>query len=214
MAVAADTSFISRRTLVFIAILALHGAFLYALNSGLSKSVVDVVFGPIETRVIEEQKQEEKAPPPPPPKMETPPPFVPPPEVAIELPVESNTTAITQVTTQRPTAPPPPPAPVERKEVRVAPKVDTRRIPSSEDYYPAAAKRAGEQGTATVAFFVNEEGKITEVKIQESSGSERLDEGALKYVKSWPRSAISPGTVDGKPAGMWHAIRVTFKLKD
>jgi protein TonB len=98
--------------------------------------------------------------------------------------------------------------------VKAAPKLDTRRIPSSEDFYPPAAKRAGEQGTATVAFYVTEEGKITEVKIQESSGSERLDEGALKYVKAWPRSAISPGTIDGKPAAMWHAVRVTFKLKD
>ena len=213
MAVAADTSFISRRSLVLVLIVLLHVGFFWALNSGLSKSVVDVVFGPIETRVIEEQKQEEKAPPPPPTKMETPPPFVPPPEVAIELPAETNTTAITQVTTQRPVAPPPPP-PAEHKEVKVAPKIDTRRIPSSEEYYPPAAKRAGEQGTATVAFYVAEDGKITEVKIQESSGSERLDEGALKYVKQWPRSAVSAGTIDGKPTGMWHAIRVTFKLKD
>jgi protein TonB len=213
MAVAADSSFISRRSLVLILIVALHVGFFWALNSGLSKSVVDVVFGPIETRVIEEQKQEEKAPPPPPPKMETPPPYVPPPEVAIDLPVESNTTAITQVTTQRPVAPPPPPAPVEHKEVKVQPRVDQRRLPPTEDYYPPQSQRSGEEGVVTVAFYVNEEGKITDVKIQQSSGIQRLDEAAIKYVKAWPKSAVSAGTVDGKPAAMWLAMNVRFKLK-
>jgi protein TonB len=212
MAVAADSSLISRRSLVFIGIIALHVAFIWALNSGLSKSMVDVVFGPIETRVIEEQKQEEKAPPPPPPKMETPPPYVPPPEVAIELPVETNSTAIVNMTTQRPVAPPPP-APVEHKEVRVVPKVDQRRLPPQDDYYPPQSQRSGEEGVVAVAFYVTEDGKITEVKVQQSSGIQRLDDAAVKYVKAWPKSAVSVGTIDGKPTAMWNAINVRFRLK-
>ena len=60
------------------------------LNSGLSQHLVDVVLGPIETRMIEEAPDTDEPPPPPPPKIETPPPFVPPPEVSIELPAETD----------------------------------------------------------------------------------------------------------------------------
>ena len=86
---ATDSSFLTRRGFVFVLIIALHGGMYYVLNSGLSQHLVDVVLGPIETRMIEEAPNTDEPPPPPPPKIETPPPFVPPPEVAIELPAET-----------------------------------------------------------------------------------------------------------------------------
>ena len=105
----------------------------YVLNSGLSQHLVDVVLGPIETRMIEEAPKTDEPPPPPPPKIETPPPFVPPPEVSIELPVETTqSTAIQTVTNVRPTAPPPPVAQPDRAahraEVRFAPAAVAARI--------------------------------------------------------------------------------------
>ena len=93
---AQDSGFLSRRGFVFILIVALHLGMYYVLNSGLSKHLVDVVLGPIETRMIEEAPKTDEPPPPPPPKIETPPPFVPPPEVSIELPVESTRPPITR----------------------------------------------------------------------------------------------------------------------
>ena len=104
---APDSSFLTRRGFVFLLIVGLHLGMYYVLNSGLSKHLVDVVLGPIETRMIEEAPKTDEPPPPPPPKIETPPPFVPPPEVSIDLPVEAtNSTAIQTVTNVRPTAPP------------------------------------------------------------------------------------------------------------
>src|SRR5262245_41230661 len=150
---AQDSSFLTRRGLVFLAIVLLHVGMFWALNSGLSHQLIDVVLGPIETRMIEEAPKTDEPPPPPPPKIETPPPFVPPPEVAIDIPADAPaTTAITQTTAQRPVAAPPPvaaPAPPPR----TAPRSDPRR-PLSQPEYPPSSRRAGEAGTVILEVYV------------------------------------------------------------
>jgi periplasmic protein TonB len=206
-----DSTFLTRRGLVFVAIVGLHLGMYYVLNSGLSQHLVDVVLGPIETRMIEEAPDTDEPPPPPPPKIETPPPFVPPPEVSIELPVETNaSTAIQTVTNVRPTAPPPPvaqPAPI----ARTAPKSDTRR-PLSQPEYPPSSRRAGEHGTVILEVYVLETGRVGEARVKQSSGFPRLDEAAVREVKrAW---RLVPGTENGKPVPMWGQFAVTFKLTD
>ena len=96
-----DSSFLTRRGFVFVLIVVLHLGMYYVLNSGLSQHLVDVVLGPIETRMIEEAPKTDEPPPPPPPKIETPPPFVPPPEVSIEIPVEATTSTAIQTVDER-----------------------------------------------------------------------------------------------------------------
>ena len=207
---ASDSSFLTRRGFVFVLIVALHAGMYYVLNSGLSQHLVDVVLGPIETRMIEEAPDTDEPPPPPPPKIETPPPFVPPPEVSIELPVESTTsTAIQTVTNVRPTAPPPP---VPQAQVpRTAPKSDPRR-PLSQPEYPPSSRRAGEAGTVILEVYVLETGRVGEARVKQSSGFPRLDEAAVREVKrSW---RLVPGTENGKPVPMWGQFAVTFKLTD
>ncbi|HEX7115310.1 MAG TPA: energy transducer TonB [Steroidobacter sp.] len=206
-----DSSFLTRRGLVFVIIVILHIGMFWLLNSGLSQQLVEVVLGPIETRMIEEAPDTEEPPPPPPPKIETPPPFVPPPEVAIDLPVDqSQSTAIQTVTTQRPVAPPPPvakPAPV----ARTAPRSDPRR-PLTQPDYPPSSRRAGEEGTVILDVYVLENGRVGEVRVKKSSGHPRLDEAAVREVKrSW---RLVPGTENGKPVPMWGQFAVTFKLTD
>jgi protein TonB len=207
---AQDSTFLTRRGFVFILIVALHIGMYYILNSGLSKHLVDVVLGPIETRMIEEAPKTDEPPPPPPPKIETPPPFVPPPEVAIEIPQEAATSAIQQTTSVKPTAPPPPvaqPAPVPR----TAPKSDPRR-PLSQPEYPPSSRRAGEAGTVILEVYVLENGRVGEARVKQSSGFPRLDEAAVREVKrSW---RLVPGTENGKPVPMWGQFAVTFKLTD
>jgi protein TonB len=201
---------LTRRGFVFLLIVALHLGMYYVLNSGLSKHLVDVVLGPIETRMIEEAPKTDEPPPPPPPKIETPPPFVPPPEVSIDIPVESNaSTAIQTVTNVRPTVPPPP---VPQAQVpRTAPKSDSRR-PLSQPEYPPSSRRAGEAGTVILEVYVLETGRVGEARVKQSSGFPRLDEAAVREVKrSW---RLVPGTENGKPVPMWGQFAVTFKLTD
>ena len=208
---ATDSSFFTRRGLVFAVIIALHVGMFYLLNSGLSHQIIDVVLGPIETRMIEEAPDQDEPPPPPPPKIETPPPFVPPPEIDISIaPDAPPTQAIQQTTTVRPTAPPPPvaaPAPVSRS----APKSDSRR-PLTQPEYPPSSRRAGEAGTVILEVYVLENGRVGEAKVKQSSGFPRLDEAAVREVKrSW---RLVPGTENGKPVPMWGQFAVTFKLTD
>jgi periplasmic protein TonB len=207
-----DGSLFTRRTVVFIVIVAFHGFLIWGLNSGMSKQLVNVVFGPIETRMIEEAPDVDEPPPPPPPKIETPPPFVPPPEVSIELPAENTSnTAITQTTTTRPAATPAPVVAAPPPIPRTAPKSDPKR-PLTQPEYPPSSRRAGEAGTVILEVYVMENGRVGDVRVKQSSGHPRLDEAAMREVKrSW---RLIPGTENGKPVAMWGQFAVTFKLTD
>lgn len=211
MAAAISTPMMSRRALVFVGIVLLHVGFIYALNAGLMHQAVEMVYGPIETKMIEDVQDQDEEPPPPPPKIETaPPPFVPPPDIAIDLPIETSTTttAIT-ATTQKPVVRPPPPPP-PAAVVRVQPSADPRRpMPISDDDYPPQSARLGEEGVTTVRLWVLENGSIGDVQIGKSSGYERLDSVALRKLKRW---RVKPGTEDGKPVAMWMEVRVVWKI--
>ncbi len=100
----------SKRTLAFILVVIIHVFFFWVLASGLGAKMVQTVMGPVETKMIEELPDDDKEPPPPPPDIEQPPPYVPPPEVSVDLAIDTGpTTAISNVTTERPVAAPPPP---------------------------------------------------------------------------------------------------------
>ena len=205
----ADSSSNSRRTLIFIVVLVVHAIFIYGLNAGLTDIIKEKILGNLQTVEIAQPKEEEDKPPPPPPKLETPPPFVPPPELAIETAPVENTTAIQQVTTTKPVEAPPPV--VQRTVVETMPKQDPRHpLRPSEDFYPSASKRAGEEGSVDVVVHVTADGRVDDVKVLKSSGFPRLDEGALTYAKTW---RLLPGTHDGKPVAMNWQARIVFKLK-
>ena len=207
-----DSSFLTRRGFVFVLIIALHAGMYYVLNSGLSQHLVDVVLGPIETRMIEEAPDTDEPPPPPPPKIETPPPFVPPPEIDIAIaPDAPPTNAIQQTTNERPPAPPPIATPAPAPVPRTAPRSDSRR-PLTQPEYPPSSRRAGEAGTVILEVLVLENGRVGDAKVKQSSGFPRLDEAAVREVKrSW---RLVPGTENGKPVQMWGQFAVTFKLTD
>jgi protein TonB len=204
----------NKRLAAFALVVLIHVLFVYVLASGLGKKVVEVVLGPVETRLIEELPDEEE-PPPPPPEIETPPPYVPPPEISIEIPVDTGpTTAISNVTSERPVAAPPPaaPKPVEKQVVKTPPSTVGRGARISQPEYPPASRRAGEAGTVTLKVFVLDSGRVGEVQVAKSSGFPKLDEAAVKEVqRNW---RLVPGKEDGKPVSMWHTFQVTFKLTD
>jgi len=187
-------------------VILLHILVIYIVASGLGKTAVQAIVGPIETKVIEEAKKQTDEPPPPPPKIETPPPFVPPPDIELAAePVDTTSTAIKTVSNVK--APPPPPKPV----AEVAPRNDPRRPATiSESAYPPQSKRLNEEGEAIVNLLILEDGSVGEVKLEKSTGFPRLDEATVAQVKKW---RFLPGTKDGKPAAMWIARKVTWKLK-
>jgi protein TonB len=205
MAPAPDTSSSTRRTLAFIAVVLVHAIIFYGFNKGISNILVEKIFGPMETKIIEEVKKEEDRPPPPPPKLEAPPPFVPPPDISIEVAPVETTTAIQVTTTQRPVAAPP--APAERKAVTIPPKAPKTGL--SQPEYPPAERRAEHTGTVILSIYVAENGHVSDAKIQTSSGYPKLDEAALNEAKRW---RLTPGSEDGKPVGMRVTVPIVFKL--
>ena len=185
-------------------VVVIHILIFLGMKAGLANFLVNIMNGPMEAKIVEEFKPEKEAPPPPPPKFQAlPPPTV----IAVDISIAeppSDTTISAKNTNQAA-------APVARKDIIVGPKSNPRR-PVTQPEYPPTSKRLGEAGTVVMLLTVNEEGKVTEAKVDKSSGFERLDEAALKEALS--RWRLLPGTVNGKPAAMQYKFAVTFKLTD
>ena len=58
---------------------------------------------------------------------------------------------------------------------------------------------------------VDVDGKVTEIRLKQSSGSALLDRTAVDTVKKW---RFKPATVDGRPVAEWyHDWRWVFRLE-
>ena len=187
---------------------ALHILIIYALLTGLSHHVAAVIYGPLQTKLIEELKPPPPdAPPPPPPKFAPPRrAFIPPPDVNIAHPV--SPTAITAVSH---VAPPPEPKPVPApppQVVRRAPVIDAAHSCTKPEY-PAASRRLEETGTVLLKFLIDVNGRALESKVESSSGFDRLDEAARSALGN---CRFKPGTVDGRPEQSWAHLKYTWKL--
>jgi protein TonB len=209
-AYAPDSQFFSRRLLVLGIIVAFHVLLIWALANGLAHHLVELIAPPLQTQIIDEVKKQDTPPPPPPPTLERPPVEIPPTDIAIDVPVETNTTALSNVSDKpqpvaRPAPPPPPQIP------GTTPKAG-RGFPSSEDYYPTASKRLGEEGSPVVRICVDPKGKVVgEPTIVTPSQFPRLDEGALKLAKA-ASGHFTPGTQNGQPVEMCFPLKITFKI--
>lgn len=203
-----DTSFFSQRALFLIAIIVIHIGLIYLFESGLATRIIHSVEPPLEATIAQDVKTRDTPPPPPPPKMERPPVEIPPPDVTINIPVESNSTAITNTTTKPVAAPPPaPPRPV----VRTSAQLDIKHSPPTADYYPPTSVRMNETGTAVIRLCAAANGSVDGVPtVTKSSGSSRLDEAAVRWGQ---HVRMKPATVDGKPAGGCVPLAVKFVLQ-
>ena len=91
-------------------------------------------------------------------------------------------------------------------------KVDFQRSPSLDPYYPLSARRAEQQGVATLRSCVDAAGRLSgEPAVIESSGHRSLDDGAV----SWARAArYSPAVESGRRVDSCATFRVRFVLQD
>jgi periplasmic protein TonB len=199
--------FMTRRGAVLVAIIGLHVFIGWALATGLARRAIEVIAPPIQTQIVEEVKKEEAPPPPPPPQFERPPVELPPPDVTINVPVESETTAI-RVTNTPVVKAPPPAAPTRRTALGLG-----KGFPNSDDYYPDASRRLEEQGTVVVRVCVGPDGKLTqEPSVAKSSGSNRLDGGAMRLAKAGSGKFV-PATEDGKGVATCSNLPIKFVLR-
>lgn len=87
------------------------------------------------------------------------------------------------------------------------PKVDTTQ--PTPVVYPAAAQRAGEEGTVVVRVYVNEWGRPQDANIAKSSGYMDLDTAAIETALNWH---FVPAIRGGSTASDWAAVQVVYKL--
>jgi protein TonB len=196
-----------RRWLGILAVVGMHILLGYALIFGLARKSIEVAQAPIEAKIIEEvikvpTLEVPPAPPEVPQKIE--PVLVPPPvlgpvvapaEIAITVP-QNN--------------PPPPVAEVAKPAATVSPTMDAAwscRKPE----YPSASRRMQEEGLVVLNFMVDVDGRVTDSKIESSSGYPRLDEAARRALSL---CKFKPGMSDGKPVAAWARLRYMWRLEE
>ena len=144
----------------------------------------------------------------------------PPPPVTIEAPPVEVINPVVELTYTPPTVislPPPQPVPAVPRVVPppTPPVVFTpaRAIAASHTIpeYPFVSRRLREQGTLRLKLTVDEKGLVTQAVVVNSSGFERLDEAAVKWVKAqWRYTPAMQGT---KPVPSTADAIVEFKLQ-
>jgi protein TonB len=76
--------------------------------------------------------------------------------------------------------------------------------------YPSASRRFEEEGTVTLRFLVDTDGKVIQAEIEKSSGYKRLDEAARAGLS---KCQFKPAMTDGKAEQAWASIKYTWRLE-
>ena len=105
-------------------------------------------------------------------------------------------------------APSPDPTPTNSNSISDANLQVTRRVDPA---YPPASRRAAEQGTAVLSVLVDASGHPQDVKVQTSSGFDRLDQAAMQAIHRW---VFNPAVRDSQKVTAWTTVRVAFRLED
>jgi protein TonB len=201
-------AFVSRRTSVLLLILGLHALLIYGFATGLAQRVIQVIPPTIQSSFEQVAPTHEPPPPLPPPTFTQPHETIALHELTLAETSEENT--IHEVEPEHSATPP-----------TVAMKAPIRVLggpgngfPNTDDYYPPASIRLGEEGSASVRVCVDDKGRLAAAPtIADSSGSERLDEGALKLARAGSghyRATLE----DGQPVSSCYAFRVRFVMKN
>lgn len=78
-------------------------------------------------------------------------------------------------------------------------------------HYPEDAKKAQKEGRVICSFVVSDKGKVTNAHIVKSSGTESLDEEALRIINAMPD--WTPGIQNGETVNVNFTLPITFKLQ-
>jgi periplasmic protein TonB len=214
-----------RKLIGLAAVVTLHALLFWALQSGLSRTVMQKMPTVVQALLLQEKRPEPpplppaSPPPPAPPKSapppKTPPPaYVPPPDTPV-VAAPPNAIAAVSATpapvTPAPTTPPAavPTAPARASApVRTAAGVNMGQCDKPE--YPSASRRMDEEGTVALRFLVGVDGKVIQSEVEKSSGYKRLDEAARTGLS---KCQFRPAMVDGQPEQAWTTIRYVWRLE-
>lgn len=130
----------------------------------------------------------------------------------VRVPSEDDTTKAVEKGVE-PYAPPSPPVIPKHavKQVSGGPGIG---FPDPDDFYPSSSRRLEEQGLAVVQVCVDTKGRLTSAPTTlQSSGSPRLDVGALKLAAAGS-GHYRATTEDGVPVNSCYPLDIRFRLKN
>ena len=94
----------------------------------------------------------------------------------------------------------------------VAPSITNRSevVQAMTDSYPPLLRDAGVGGTVRVYFFINKEGVVEQVRLDDSSGHEALDDAALNVAGAY---RFTPALHFDEPVPAWVSFPITFQVR-
>ncbi len=141
-------------------------------------------------------------------------------------PIETPTERLVEATTEQPVVEEMPATPIEPVKVSETPKAPPVVEKVAEEKiepprfgvsylnnpapdYPATSRRLGEEGRVLMRVLVSSDGAAEDVQIEKSSGSERLDDAAIKAVKRW---RFIPAKKNNQALSAYVIVPVKFSL--
>ncbi len=91
----------------------------------------------------------------------------------------------------------------------VQPSSSAAYLRNPKPQYPPMSRRLGETGRSIIRVLVGADGSAKNVRLQRSSGFDRLDQAALDAVRRW---RFVPGTRGGVPEDMWFNVPIVWRL--
>ena len=76
--------------------------------------------------------------------------------------------------------------------------------------YPPLLRDAGIGGTVRVYFFIDEEGRVGDRRIDQSSGHQALDDAAMSVAETYQ---FSPALNRDKKVPVWVSFPITFQVR-
>ena len=77
--------------------------------------------------------------------------------------------------------------------------------------YPDTARADKAQGLVIMDCVIDEQGRVTQADIIQSSGREDFDKSARDTVRTW---SFQPATLKGKPLAVTYTLTVNFQLDE
>ncbi len=187
-------------------VIGLHVVLALGLIAATAIKVVPQLRDMLDAQLIKhEEEPPPKEPPPPPPDFKPPPIQAP----SIDIPVVQGPQVVAAINIPKadpvPVAKPQPPAIVPAKLAKGLNLGD-----ACSGYYPSASRRLSEEGSVVVLIYVGSNGRVTESKVETSSGIQRLDEATVKCVTSQGR--FEPQKVGNEAVGSWQRMKYTWRL--
>jgi len=197
----------SRKTVVGFVVIGIHVALAMAIVIGTAVKYVPQIAEALDMKLLKHEEEEDKKAPPPPPPPDYKPPAVSTP--LLDLPVVAGPPPV-QAIVQKPAEPAKPakaePPPIIQAKVAKGSNLGE----ACGSYYPSASRRLSEEGSVVLLVFIAPNGKVSETKVETSSGFQRLDEAAEKCVKAQGR--FEPQKVGNDAVGSWQRMKWTWRL--